>query len=94
MWDVTSYLFRKLLSTRCLSNDCKEIHDAEQEALQHSLKVAKDDHKLNKQLKPQMVSQKYCQEEQIFPEKIKSVTKEKNTEILDIIKRNEKKILK
>ena len=69
--DVTAYSFRRIVSTWALSHESEEIRNAEEEALQHSLKVARDKYLQNKQIKPQTLTQKYIEEEGLFPESVK-----------------------
>ena len=65
--DVTAYSFRKIVSTWALSHASEDIRNAEEEALQHTLKVAKESYMQNKQMKPQTLTQKYIEEEDLFP---------------------------
>ena len=79
--DVTAYAFRRIVSTWALSHRLEEIRNAETEALQHSFKVATNAYKQNKQLKPQILTQTFIEEEGFFPENIeKEITQmEKST---------------
>ena len=77
--DVTSYAFRKIVSTWALTHKCEEIRNAETEALQHSLKVAKERYLQSKQVEPQNLTQTYAKEEGLFPERFKTMlNKDKN----------------
>ena len=68
--DVTAYGFRRIVCTRALTHENLEIREAEEEALQHGLQVAKDRYLQNKQSKPQNLTQTYAQEENLFPKTI------------------------
>ena len=77
--DVTSYAFRKIVSTWALTHKCEDIRNAETEALQHSLKVAKERYLQSKQVEPQNLTQTYAKEENLFPERFKTMLdKDKN----------------
>ena len=76
--DVTSYDFRRIVSTWGQSHKSMEIRSAEEEALQHDNKIAKTHYLQNKQLKPQTFVQKYTREENLFPEKMRQKI-ERNT---------------
>ena len=69
--DVTAYNFRKIVSTWALSHASLDIQNAEQEALQHSLNVAKAHYQQNKQIQPQKLVQQYVAEQNLFPEDFK-----------------------
>ena len=69
--DVTSYSFRRIVSTWALSHASKEIRDAEGPTLQHSLRVGVEHYKQNNELQPQKLTQTYIQEESILPEKLR-----------------------
>ena len=62
-YDVTAYDFRRIVCTWALTHGNHEIREAEEEALQHRLQVAKDRYLQNKQSKPQT----YAEEENLFP---------------------------
>ena len=83
--DVTGYSFRKIVVTWALNHKSEEIRSAEEEALQHSLKVAKDRYMQNKQTTPQTLVQKYVQEENLFPENFKKEISKGNSDIEKII---------
>ena len=68
--DVTSYDFRKIVSTWAQSHESEEVREAEEQALQHSKKIAKESYLLNKQVKPQLLTQTYIEEENIFPQSV------------------------
>ena len=89
--DVTAYHFRKIVSTWAISHASAEIREAEEEALQHSLKVAKDKYLQNKQLKPQKLTQTYVEEENLFPETLKKNIEETSSKVNSAIKRTEDK---
>ena len=79
--DVTAHSFRRIVSTWALSHESEEIRNAEEEVLQHSLKVAKDKYLQNKQVQPQTLTQKYIEEECLFPENFKEdIQKTQNRE--------------
>ena len=65
--DITAYSFRRIVCTWALNHKSGEIRDAEEEALQHSLQVAKDRYMQNKQTTPQNLVQTYSKEENLFP---------------------------
>ena len=69
--DITAYSFRKIVSTWALSHKSEEIRAAEEEALQHSLHVAKERYLQCKQIQPQNLVQTYSQEENLFPENLR-----------------------
>ena len=83
--DITAYSFRKIVSTWALSHKLKEIRQAEEEALQHSLWVAKDRYMQNKQVQPQTLVQTYAQEENLFPEKFRNELQKDKCEMDKII---------
>ena len=64
--DVTAYSFRRIVCTWALCHENKEIRDAEAEALQHELKVARERYLQNKQIQPQKLTQQYNEEENLF----------------------------
>ena len=65
--DVSTYAFRRIVSTWALSHELEQIRNAETEALQHSMRVATNAYQQNKQLKPQMITQQYISEERLYP---------------------------
>ena len=69
--DVTSYTFRRLVTTWGLSHKSETVRKCEEEALQHTNKVAKISYQQNKQLKPQIFVQRYVTEGNLYPEAIK-----------------------
>ena len=77
--DVTAYSFRRIISTWALSHESEDIREAEEEALQHQLKVARDHYLQNKQMKPQKLTQTYVTEEGIFPSFLRDQISEKET---------------
>ena len=83
--DVTAYAFRKIVSTWALTHECEDIRKAETEALQHSLKVAKERYLQSKQVQPQNLTQTYAREENLFPTKFKKVTEKGKGEVNKII---------
>ena len=83
--DVTGYSFRKIVVTWALNHKSAEIRSAEEEALQHSLKVAKDRYMQNKQTTPQNLVQTYIQEENLYPESFRNEIKKGQSEIDMII---------
>ena len=68
--DVTAYDFRRIVCTWALTHENQEIREAEEEALQHRLQVARDRYLQNKQAKPQNLTQTYAKEENLFPKMI------------------------
>ena len=71
--DFNSYDFRRIISTWALSHELEEIRSAEAVALQHSDKVATDRYQQNKQVKPQTLTQKYIQQENLFSSTVESI---------------------
>ena len=69
--DVTAYSFRRIVATWALSHKLREIREAEEEGLQHSLKVAKERYMQNKQVVPQKLVQTYAKEGNLFPKKFR-----------------------
>ena len=68
--DVTSYSFRRIVTTWALSHESEMIRNAEEDALNHGAKIARDRYLQNKQSKPQMLTQKYKEQEHIFPKTV------------------------
>ena len=89
--DVTAYRFRKIVSTWALSHASKEIRGAEEEALQHSLKVAKAHYMQNKMIKPQRLTQKYIEEENLFPKSVREEISKAESRVKSTVKETEKK---
>jgi hypothetical protein len=90
--DVTGYSFRKIVVTWALNHKSAEIRSAEEEALQHSLKVAKDRYMQNKQTTPQNLVQTYIQDENLYPESFKNeINKGKSDIDMIIAERQEKR---
>ena len=89
--DVTAYNFRKIVSTWAQSHASIEIRRAEEEALQHSLKVAKDKYMQNKQLQPQQLTQTYVEEENLFPLPVKEGIEKTASTVENKIKSTEAK---
>lgn len=83
--DVTAYAFRKIVSTWALTHECEDIRNAETEALQHSLKVAKERYLQSKQVQPQNLTQTYAREENLFPANFKKVIEKGKVEVNTII---------
>ena len=83
--DITAYAFRKIVSTWALTHKSEEIRKAEEEALQHSLHVAKDRYLQSKQVQPQTLAQTYTQEENIFPEKFRRELDKDKSDIEEVI---------
>ena len=73
--DVTSYSFRKIVSTWGQSHESKEIRMAESGTLQHNDKVARTNYHQSRQIEPQLFVQNYTKEEKLFPKKIKETIK-------------------
>ena len=69
--DITAYAFRRIVCTWALTHKKKEIREAEEEALQHSVQVAKQRNLQSNQVVPQTLVQTYTQEENIFPAEFK-----------------------
>ena len=69
--DVTSYSFRKIVSTWGQSHESKEIRMAESGTLQHNDKVARTNYHQSRQIEPQLFVQNYTKEEKLFPKKDK-----------------------
>ena len=89
--DVTSYSYRRIVSTWALSHPLEEIRNAETEALQHSLKIAHNDYVQNKQLKPQKLTQTYLQEECLIPESVRSEIRKTELQVKSTILETEGK---
>ena len=81
--DVTAYSFRKIISTWALSHASKDIRDAEEQALQHSLRVGHDHYKQNKELQPQKLTQTYIEEEGIIPEELRAKIQKSELQVRD-----------
>ena len=90
--DITAYAFRKIISTWALTHKSQEIRAAEEEALQHSLHVAKERYMQAKQVQPQTLVQTYTQEENLFPEKFRmEIDKDKSNIERVIAEKKEKR---
>ena len=89
--DVTGYSFRKIVVTWALNHKSAEIRSAEEESLQHSLKVAKDRYMQNKQTTPQNLVQTYVQEENLYPESFKNEINKGKSDIEKIIAERQEK---
>ena len=83
--DVTAYSFRKIVSTWALTHRSAEIRSAEEEALQHSLHVAKDRYLQSKQVQPQTLTQTYTREENLFPESFRKELQKDQSDIDAVI---------
>ena len=93
--DVTAYDFRRIVCTWALTHDNHEIREAEEEALQHRLQVAKDRYLQNKQSKPQNLTQTYAQEENLFPKQImEEVDKTEAAHIIEMKENDERRAKK
>ena len=86
---VTAYSHRKIVATWALSHASEEIRLAEQESLQHSLKVANDKYKQNKQINPQKITQKYVEEEGLFPAAFQEDIEKTQCKVKNVIKTTE-----
>ena len=86
---VTAYNYRKIVATWALSHASEEIRFAEQEALQHTLRVANQKYKQNKQINPQKLTQKYVEEEGLFPEAFKEDIEKTQSKVKSAIKTTE-----
>ena len=83
--DITAYQFRKIVSTWALTHKNEEIRNCEEEALQHSLHVAKERYLQSKQIKPQTLTQTYTIEENLFPEKFRKELEKDQSNIKTVI---------
>ena len=92
--DVSAYAFRRIVSTWALSHKLEEIRQAETEALQHSLTVATGAYQQNKQIKPQVLTQTYVEEEGLYPKEFHREMKEIEASSRKLIIDNEEKQLK
>ena len=88
--DVTSYTFRKIVSTWGQTNPDQNIRDAESVTLQHSSRVAKEAYLLNKQLQPQNFVQTYITQQRLFPSKLLEIVESAHVSVEATVKRNEK----
>ena len=86
---VTAYSYRKIVATWALSHASEEIRFAEQEALQHTLTVANQKYKQNKQINPQKLTQKYVEEEGLFPKAFKKDIETTQSKVKSVIKTTE-----
>ena len=80
-----------MLPGRALNHKSKEIREAEEEALQHSIHVAKERYLQSKQLKPQTLTQTYAQEENLFPADFRKELEKDRNDVKDIIKEKQEK---
>ena len=83
--DVTAYCFRKIVSTWALTHKSAEIRSFEEEALQHSLHVAKERYLQSKQIQPQTLTQTYTREENLFPENFRKELEKDQSDIEMVI---------
>ena len=89
--DVTAYDYRRIVATWAINHDSEEIREAEEEALQHGVRIAKEKYQQNKMLKPQMLTQAYVNEENLFPIKIREEIEQTEEEFRSQIKETEEK---
>ena len=89
--DVTAYNFRKIVATWACSHASEEIRSCEEEALQHSLQIAKDKYMQNKMIKPQRLVQQYAEDENLFPEAFKVEIEKSKSKVKSVIKTTEDK---
>ena len=89
--DVTAYSFRRIVCTWALSHKLKEIREAEEIGLQHSLEVAKERYMQNKQVVPQKLVQTYAEEENLFPQKFKDKFEKDKAEVEVLIGEKQEK---
>ena len=87
--DVTAYSFRKIVATWACSHASEEIRSCEEEALQHSLKIAKDKYMQNKMVKPQRLVQQYAEDESLFPEAFRDQIEKSKSKVKSAIKTTE-----
>ena len=80
--DITSYSFRKILSTWSLNHELEIIRQAEMVTLNHSLAVARKHYQQNDALLPQILIQTYVAEEGYLTSDVQQVVSEvsKNTQ--------------
>ena len=88
--DISGYAFRRNVSTWAQSHQSKEIRNAEAECLQHSEQVARDSYRLNKQIKPQILTQRYVNEKNLFPDSFCEQLDKKEVKTSNLIKKKEK----
>ena len=74
--DISSYNFRYLMSTWVQTHESEEIRNAESDALQHSIDVAKEHYLQSQQVNPQLVVSTFEKEESLFPEEVLKVVRE------------------
>ena len=84
--NVTSYVFRKFVSTWALAHKSREINKAEPLTLAHSLPVAEERYQLNKQVLPQLLTQTYIREEGFYPIKLKTQLNLERNELDKMVK--------
>ena len=89
--DVTAYSFRKIVATWACSHASEEIRSCEEEALQHSLKIAKDKYMQNKMIKPQRLVQQYAEDENLFPAAFREEIEKSKSKVKSTIKKTEDK---
>ena len=88
--DVTSYTFRKIVSTWGQTNPDQNIRDAESVTLQHSKRVAKEAYLLSKQLQPQNFVQTYVTQQRLFPSKLLETVESAHVTVVATVQRKEK----
>lgn len=92
--DITSYSFRKILSTWALNHELEMIRQAEMVTLNHSLAVARKHYQQNDALLPQILTQTFVAEEGYLTSDVQQVVSEasKNTQsaVRDIEEKRQK----
>ena len=89
--DATAYSFRRIVSTWAQTHVSQEIRNMEEEALQHSSKVAKLHYNQSRQLIPQTLTQTYVEEEGLIPENVRKEIEKNEARIKSKICLTEKK---
>ena len=92
--NITAYDFRRLVCTWAVSNPDPEIVQAEEEALQHTLKIARINYQQNTSIKPQLLTQTYAKEEELFPKIVQDTIEEFESSLNKEVKEMEDKSTK
>ena len=89
--DVTAYSFRRIVCTWGVSHEDSNIRGAEEQTLQHTMEIAKQRYQQNKQLLPQTFTQRYIEEENLFPKHIVDQIEKTEKSTKEMVKKTEKR---
>ena len=92
--DVSAYDFRKNVSTWAQNHVSEFIRRAEEESLDHSIRVARDSYNRAKQLQPQILTATYVENEDLFNKEISDCLYKGALTCEDELKSQEEKLKK